>query len=53
MNLSENIAAFTNAIGSENPDVVFGLANIDWNSEDDRNSFIHELVKLNNNQRIG
>lgn len=53
MALANHIAAFTNALGSGNPDIVFALANLGWQNENDRNQFIDTLVKMNGNQRIG
>jgi hypothetical protein len=53
MSIANHIAAFTNALGSSNPDIVLALAQMDWQSEKDRNQFIDALVKLNGNQRIG
>jgi hypothetical protein len=53
MNIADNISAFTNVIGAKNPDIVFGFASIDWNSKEERNNFINELVKLNGNKKIG
>ena len=53
MNLVDNIAAFTNVLGTRNPDVVFGFATIPWESVDSRNKFIGELLQLNDNKKIG
>jgi hypothetical protein len=53
MSLVNHIAAFTNVLGTEHPDIVFGFASIDWQNDEDRNQFINELVALNNNQKIG
>jgi hypothetical protein len=53
MSLVNHIAAFTNVLGTRHPDIVFGFASIDWQSDEDRNQFINELVSLNNNQKIG
>lgn len=53
MDLVNNIAAFTNIIGSEHPDIVFAFASADWQSEDERNNFITELLALNDNKKIG
>jgi hypothetical protein len=53
MSLVNHIAAFTNVLGTQHPDIVFGFASIDWQSDEDRNQFINELVSLNNNQKIG
>lgn len=53
MSFANHIAAFTNALGSGNPDIVLALAQVDWQSDEDRNDFIDSLVKLNGNKRIG
>lgn len=41
--LAEDIAAFVNVLGLDNPDLVWSLANVDWQSDDDRNQFIAEI----------
>ena len=43
MLLARDIAAFVNVLGTSNPDLVWSLANIAWDSEDDRNAFITEV----------
>ena len=53
MSLVKNVAAFTNIIGTQNPEVVFALASVDWQNDDERNKFISELLELNDNQKIG
>jgi hypothetical protein len=53
MSLVNNIEAFTNVLGAKNPDIVFGFASIDWKNPDERDQFISELVKLNDNKKIG
>jgi hypothetical protein len=53
MSLENHIAAFTNVLGSQHPDIVFGFASIDWASDDQRNQFINELITLNDNKKIG
>lgn len=53
MDLVNHIAAFTNVLGADHPEIVFGFASADWKSEEDRNQFIDELMSLNNNQKIG
>lgn len=53
MNLVNNIEAFTNVLGAKNPDIVFGFASVNWKSNDERDKFIGELIKLNGNQKIG
>lgn len=53
MNLVDNIAAFTNVLGTKNPDIVFGFASVEWKSAEERNQFIGELIKLNGNKKIG
>lgn len=53
MLLAKHIAAFTNVFGEHNAEVILPFASIDWQSEDDRNQFLNELVDLNDGQRIG
>ena len=53
MNLESNIAAFTNMFGENNAHIVFPFAIVDWQSKEDRNNFLNELLSLNDNQRIG
>lgn len=53
MKLVDHISAFTNALGSDHPEIVFGFASMDWKSDQDRNEFINELYSLNDNKRIG
>jgi hypothetical protein len=53
MSLVNNIAAFTNIIGTEHPDIVFAFASADWQNDDERNKFISELLELNDNKKIG
>lgn len=53
MDLANHIAAFTNMFGSNNPDIVFPFAMIDWQSNDDRNQFLNELLDMNEGKRIG
>lgn len=52
MNLAKHIAAFTNMLGAQNAHVVFPFASADWETDDDRNDFLSELLTLNNNERI-
>ena len=48
MFLAKNVAAFVNLFGPEDPDLIVSLAAIPWESEDERNGFINELVSMNN-----
>jgi len=41
--LAEDIAAFVNVLGLSNPDLVWTLANVPWESESDRDKFIAEI----------
>lgn len=43
MMLAEDIAAFVNVLGVSNPDLVWTLATIPWESDEDRNNFIAEV----------
>ena len=53
MSLVNHISAFTNILGPQFPDIVFAFASADWQSDDDRNKFINELLELNDNKKIG
>lgn len=53
MNLAKNIAAFTNMFGAQNADIVFPFSLVEWDSADDRNEFLNELLIINKGQRIG
>ena len=48
MYLAKNIAAFVNLFGPDDPDLIMSMAAIPWQSADDRNGFINELVNINN-----
>lgn len=41
--LMEDIAAFTNVLGVDHPDLVWTLATVPWESESDRNAFISQV----------
>jgi hypothetical protein len=45
--LANNVAAFVNMFGISDPDFVMAFASIPWESDNDRNSFINELVDIN------
>ena len=53
MLLAKHIAAFSNAFGDKEHDIILPFATIDWSTEDDRNQFINELISLNDGKRIG
>jgi hypothetical protein len=53
MALSHDIAAFTNLLGVQNAHIVFPFAVNDWQTKEDRDAFINELLILNDNQKIG
>lgn len=46
MRLANNIAAFVNVLGVDNPGLIFELANIPWQSDSDRDKFIYEIATL-------
>jgi hypothetical protein len=46
MKLANDIAAFTNVIGLDNLGLTWQLANIPWESDDDRDQFIEILANL-------
>ena len=43
MLLARDVAAFVNVLGTSNPDLVWSLATLGWESEEDRNAFISEI----------
>jgi hypothetical protein len=45
--LANNVTAFVNMFGISDPDFVMAFASIPWESDNDRNSFINELVDIN------
>lgn len=47
MKLANNVTAFVNMFGISDPDFVMAFASIPWESDNDRNSFINELVDIN------
>ena len=53
MSLDRNIAAFTNLLGQRTPEITFAFALVPWESPEERNKFISELVEINNGFRIG
>ena len=53
MSFQEDITAFVNIFGVENSDIAFPFAITQWESSDDRNKFIAQLVQINNGQKIG
>ena len=42
--LKDNISAVTNAIGATNVGLVWGLANMNWTSEEERDEFLRALA---------
>jgi len=48
MFLANNISAFVNVFGFDDPDFIMSFASIPWESTDERNGFINELVNMNN-----
>lgn len=53
MSLDKNIAAFANFFNYKAPEIVFAFSVVDWESPEERNKFISEMVKLNDGRRIG
>lgn len=53
MSLANHIAAFTNMFGAQNADIVFPFAAIEWDSDDDRNQFLNELLVMNDGKLVG
>lgn len=53
MSLDKNIAAFANLFTYKAPEIIFAFSVIDWESPEDRNKFIAEMVQANGGYRIG
>lgn len=53
MSLDRNIAAFSNLFMHRAPEIIFAFSVIDWESPEERNKFIAEMVKANGGYRIG
>jgi hypothetical protein len=53
MSLDKNIAAFSNLFNYKAPEIIFAFSVVDWESSEERNKFITEMVKLNDGYRIG
>jgi hypothetical protein len=53
MSLDKNIAAFSHLFGFKNPEVIFPFALVNWETPEERNKFIAELVHANGGYRIG
>ena len=52
MKLANNVTAFVNMFGISDPDFVMAFASIPWESDNDRNSFINELVDINSGDLV-
>lgn len=44
--LVNDIAAFVNVLGVTEPDLVWYLATVPWESDSERNVFINEIAKM-------
>ncbi len=53
MSLDKNIAAFSNVFNFKSPEIIFAFSVIDWESPEERNMFIAEMIKANDGYRIG
>jgi len=43
--LKDNISAVTEAIGTKSMGLVWGLANVKWDTQEDRDQFLSELIE--------
>tara|TARA_R110000803_G_scaffold40148_1_gene86564 strand:+ start:277 stop:432 length:156 start_codon:yes stop_codon:yes gene_type:complete len=43
--LKNNINAVTNAVGATQVGLVWGLSNVRWESEEDRDNFLNAIIK--------
>lgn len=48
MSFAKDIAAFVNVFGLTDPDFIMTFASIPWESEQERNYFLNELIDMNN-----
>jgi hypothetical protein len=53
MSIDKNIAAFSNVFGYKVPEITFAFALVPWESTEERNKFIAEMIEANDGQRIG
>jgi hypothetical protein len=53
MSLDKNIAAFSNFFNYKAPEIIFAFSVVNWESPEERNKFISEMVELNDGRRIG
>jgi len=53
MSLDKNIAAFANFFNFKAPEIAFAFSVIDWETPEERNKFISEMIVLNDGYRIG
>lgn len=52
MSLAKDVAAFVNVFGMADPDMIMTFASLPWESEQERNYFINELLDINNGRLI-
>lgn len=52
MSLAKDVAAFANVFGMRDPDLIMAFASVPWESEQERNYFINELIDMNNGSLI-
>lgn len=53
MSLDKNIAAFSNLFMHKAPEIAFAFSVINWDTPEERNKFIAEMIQANNGYRIG
>ena len=53
MSLDRNIAAFSNVFNFKSPEIILAFSVINWESPEERNKFIAELIQANDGYRIG
>ena len=44
LSLRDNIAAVTDAVGAKNVGLVWGLSNVNWQSEQERDDFLRSII---------
>lgn len=48
LSIKENIAIITDAIGTKNIGLIWGLSNVNWKSEQERDDFLRSITSGKN-----
>ena len=49
----KSVSDFVDALGYDEPGIVLTLAQVPWESDNERNAFLNELAAINNGNLIG